>query len=113
MIDDTRTYPCLDCAEHACDCGRSLQVERVEDGFVLTLIDPEIEFDEFVSMHGLSTRIAEAYLDEFMVYADDGIDQGGIFLSDEQLDNLTGWMDMPAEYRVAMAQAVQAGLWEE
>ena len=87
---NAKTYPCL-----ACNCGRSLQVESADQGgFFLTLSDPEIEFTEWIDAAVLRDRLVDAEEDEFLVFASNGVDEGGIFLSDEQIADLRAWMEI-------------------
>jgi hypothetical protein len=89
VTDNTKIYPCLNC-----ECGRSLQVERVDDDFILTLVDPEIEFSEWIDATVLRDRLVEAEEEEFMVFAADGFNEGSIFLSDAQIADLREWVNV-------------------
>jgi hypothetical protein len=104
MADETKAYECENC-----ECGRSLQVERKEDGdYLLTLVDPEIEFDEWINTDALRERLVEAEEDAFMVFASNGIDEGGMFLSDAQIADLRAWVDIAPPAKPVTADQVRA-----
>lgn len=73
-----------------CDCGRVLEIHRWIAGFHLTLIDPDFEADEVLSLDELGERVAQASTDSFWVYGDNG-NEGTINLTDAQLADLRAW----------------------
>lgn len=101
MDDDTKEYKC-----ELCECGRLLLVERREDGFDLTLVDPEIEFGEFVTLPELAQRLTHADDDELTVSGEGN--EGGLYLTDAQLADLRQWAGIPAPYTFLTAAQVRA-----
>ena len=101
MSEDTKEYKC-----EFCECGRVILVERREDGFGLTLVDPEIEFGEFVTLPELAQRLTYADDDEMTVYG--GGNQGGLYLTAAQLADLRQWAGIPAPYKQLTAAQVRA-----
>jgi len=100
FASNTKEYKC-----ELCECGRSLLVEQRGDGFDLTLVDPEIEFGEFITLPELADRLTYADNDEMIVYG--GGNQGGLYLTDEQLANLRQWAGIPAPYKFLTAAQVR------
>lgn len=65
-MSDIKKYPCH------CQCGRSLRVERMRGGFLLTLLEPGVEVDELIETHGMR--------------------ENSIALDNYQLVDLSAWM---------------------
>lgn len=81
MLDGERRYRCK-----SCSCGRRLGVLAHDDGFSLTMYDPEIEWGVFVTREEMSELLDNAAEDGFVV--DDGMNEGTINLTDGQLADL-------------------------
>ena len=84
MLDGERRYRCK-----GCSCGRRLGVLAHDDGFSLTMYDPEIEWGVFVTREEMSELLDNAAEDGFVV--DDGTNEGAINLTDAQLADLRKW----------------------
>jgi hypothetical protein len=60
-----------------------------DDGFSVTMYDPEIEWGVFVTREEMSELLDNAAEDGFVV--DDGMNEGTINLTDAQVADLRAW----------------------